>query len=268
MTQNIEISVALSPELRFEKALKQATTSCIQFLSYKSEYGREIIEKTDYDLRTTLIPFLPENALDEVVAMLQKYYFHLHITPPCYKYKWWNKEDFKNYRGWINYSPNCSDPHKIYIRNNLDKDTFLEVFLHEYAHLLTRLSFSNPSWHYNEFHFCFCKLIHEFFKKKIISEYDTYFDFKGSFKIRKDFYMYKELPDWTMDEYHKYILALVSNHIFLKTIRIGSQFEYKGEIFVRGKGKQEKICCTRLSDSKIFPLEPDTPVIPALDLCW
>jgi len=151
MADKTKISVTLTP------ALKQATTSCINFLkSYSKKYGGEIkeIEKTDYDLRATLIPFLPENALDEVVAMLQKYYIHLNITP-CYEYKW-IKEGVKNYRGWFVYSANSSNPHNIYIRNNLDKDTFLQVFLHEYAHLLTHLNFSKPAEHGNLFHFCFC----------------------------------------------------------------------------------------------------------------
>ena len=240
------------------------TTSCVKFLkSYKQDIlGRETIEveKIDYDLRTALIPFLPENALDEVVAMLQKYPICLNIAP-CL-----NEE--KGTRGLFHYG-SYGAPHTISIKNDLDKDTFLEVFLHEYAHLLTHLSFSNffLSHHGYEFHFCFCKLIREFFKKNIISEDLSYFKFNGSFTVGWH-HLQDEVQTWKSNEYHNKILAWVSNCFYLKTIRVGSQFEYEGEVFERVKGQQGKIRCTRVSDGMIFQLEPETyGVNPVLDLC-
>ena len=225
------------------------TTSCVIFLkSYKQDIlGRDIkeIEKNDYNLRAALIPFLPENALDEVVAMLQKYSIHLHIVP-CISIRRCPP------RGLFSYG--YSSPHSIYIKNDLDKDTFLQVFLHEYAHLLTHLSFPHSGSHNYEFYFCFCKLIREFFQKKIISEDSSYFNFKGSLFLN--------------NRSHNEILALVSGAFYLKTIRVDSQFEYNKESFVRGKGQQGKIRCVKLSDNMIFRLEPDTQVEPILDLIW
>ena len=232
------------------------TTSCVKFLkSYKENVLCESIkeiEKIDYDLRTALNPFLPKNALDEVVAMLQKYPISLEITP-CLK---------GTMRGMFHYDIN--NPHIIYIINSLDKDTFLRVFLHEYAHLLTHLTFPNVGVHDREFLFCFCKLINIFFKKKIISEDLQFFNFKG-FRVPSGHYQIEKT--WKSNEYHKQLLSLLSGFP-LKTIRIGSQFEYQNEIFVRGKGQQGKIRCTRVSDGMIFQLDMDTLINPVLDLEW
>jgi hypothetical protein len=111
------------------KLIKMETPSCVKFLKNIVE-----IEKTDSDLCTALIPFLPENALDKVVAMLQKYPIHLTITPYV------NAKD--SVRGSFrkgNIYKFC--PHIIHIKNNLGKDGFLQTFLHEYAHLLQTQNF-------------------------------------------------------------------------------------------------------------------------------
>jgi len=229
------------------------TPSCVIFLKNIVE-----IEKTDYDLRTALIPFLSENTLDKVVAMLQKYPIHLTITP-CVSAEESVQGSFR--KGNI-YK---FGPHIIHIKNNLGKDSFLQTFLHEYAHLLTFLTFPNAGHHDDEFHFCFCKLLREFYKKNIIS----YFEFKGSLlQQHKDLYIYTLTPDWAIDEFHNKILDLISKKFFLKTIRVGSQFEYKGEVFVRGKSQQGKIRCMRLSDNMVFRFDLDAFVEPVLDLWW
>ena len=73
MTENQSVQPSILRNDKIEMA------SCVKFLkSHKVEVeSRDIIEieKIDYDLRTALIAFLPENALDEVVAMLQNIRF-------------------------------------------------------------------------------------------------------------------------------------------------------------------------------------------------
>jgi len=59
-----------------EEYEKRRTTSCV-IHNHRSD--------VDFDLREALIPFLPENALDEVVAILQKYLIHLKIEYICYR---------------------------------------------------------------------------------------------------------------------------------------------------------------------------------------
>ena len=48
------------------------------------------------------------------------------------------------------------------MKNDLHKDEFLVVFLHEYAHLLTHLTFSKVADHGKEFYFCYEELICDF----------------------------------------------------------------------------------------------------------
>ena len=147
------------------------TKSCIKFVKLhpiqgftmeRKEYwrliGEEVIETYYDDLRTPLIPFLPKNALDEVVRMLQKYPIHLQIQP-------------RGDNEWLGQYQNLGDFNRIKIVNNMGKDEFLEVFLHEYAHLLQHKAFSLPSQHSLEFRFCFQELIFEFIKKNIISKH-------------------------------------------------------------------------------------------------
>jgi hypothetical protein len=180
-------------------------------------FYEEKIEEIQFDLRTALIPYLPEDALEEVVAMLQKYSVILQIETPR-----------KERRGAYE---NKFGQHKIYINNDLDKYTFFAVFLHEYAHLLAEIYFSRPGHHLCEFDFCIQKL---------------------NFKFTK-------------------IIPKNGIDIYLHKTKEGIQFkceEYESEVFVRNKGRQGKIPCTKLSDNTIIQFERNTIVEPILDLRW
>ena len=54
----------------------------------------------------------------------------------------------------------------------------------------------------------------------------------------------------------------------LKTIHIGFQFIYFDEVMVRGKGRNGLIECTKLSNNEKIKLDPQTKIVPVLDLNW
>jgi len=214
--------------------------SCVKFvelsnrqqLTKKRIFYDEVIKETCYDLREVLTPLLPANAIDDVVSMLKKYNIILRIETP-------RKESLGIYK--------CG--HTICINNNLDKDRFLSVFLHEYAHLLTFLSFPKAAVHGIEFYYCFQELVLKFIEKKILHQ-DMFLPIvnrSGDYEFFKKHFGFK---------------------FELKTIKVGAQVFYMDEIIIRGKGRQGFINCTRLSDNMKIRLNPNTEVLPVLDLCW
>ena len=185
----------------------------------------EFVEKICYNLRIGLLPFLPENALDEVVAMIKKYPICVQIETPR-----------KKRRGAYQKAVDKTN-HIIYINNNLDNEEFLDVFLHEYAHLIQELTFLRSPWHDWEFAFCLKKLKDCFVKKNIIAENRVHMNTEFLFLLEK--------------------------------IRFGVTFKYKGNVYKKVLFNDKKIHCKLLSsDNTILELEPDTLVEPVLDLQW
>ncbi len=214
--------------------------SCVEFveLSNRRQFAKkwifydEAIKETRYDLREALAPFLPENSLDEVVAMMQKYPAVLRIETP--------RKESLGYCKW---------GITIGINNDLDKDRFLSVLLHEYAHLITYLTFPKAATHGTEFYYCFQKLILKFIQRNIISEemFLPIVNRSGDYEFLKKHFGFK---------------------FAIKKIKVGRQAIYKDEIIIRGKGRQGLINCIRLSDNSKSKLSPNTEVIPVLDLNW
>ena len=108
-----------------------------------------------YELRTWLAEYIPEHALDEVMYMLQKYSIHLKTT--------------KSRRSlWGTYIPPWKrNYHVITINDDLNKYEFLEVFLHEYAHLLVQVNYGCARTHGIEWKNCFRGVLHHFIRKNI-----------------------------------------------------------------------------------------------------
>ncbi len=218
----------------------QNSTGHVEFveLSNRVQLGKKFvrydteIKETRYDLREALTPFIPANAIDDVVAIIQKHNIVLRIETP-------RKESLGV----------CFWSHVICINNNLDKDRFLSVFLHEFAHMLTYFYFLYFAVHGKEFYYCFQELVLKFIEKNIIP---------------KD--MLIPIVDHTGDyEFYKKHIGFT---FILKTFRIGCQVKYGDEIIIRGKGHQGLINCTRLSDNTVIKLDANTKVLPFLDLTW
>ncbi|NLA24976.1 MAG: hypothetical protein GX879_08425 [Bacteroidales bacterium] len=218
----------------------------------------DIVEKTEYDLYSALASYFPENAIDDVVAMLKKYPINVKIAPRVHK--------MKACEGKFRY--NYFEPHIIWLKKGLTKDDYLRVFLHEYAHLLTQLAFPRVTAHGWEFSFCFNELIRTFINKNIISKdvYLSYFDFRGS---KLDFYLSKkELELYDLHEHIEGELGRVKKKFRLKSLRVGSKFRHKDEVYLRGKGKQDNIYCPSVSGGAKLCLKFNTLVEPVLDLNW
>jgi len=217
-----------------------ANTRCIQFveLSNRRQFAKkwifydEVIKETRFDISEALAPYLPDNALDEVVAMLKKYAVLLRIETP--------RKESRGYYRW---------GHSIGINNNLDKDNFLHVFLHEYAHLLTYLSFPKASVHGAEFYYYFQELVLNFIEKKILHQ-DMFLpivNYSGNYNYYKKHFGFK---------------------FCLKIIKVGAKAIYMDDIIVRDKGQKGLINCIRESNNAKIQLPPGTEVLPVLDLKW
>lgn len=215
--------------------------TCVKFIELSNrrwstlrgwQYDVEIKE-TRYDIRESLSPFLPTKALDDVVAMLSKHNVRLLIETP--------RKEKLGYYDWVKVI--------IGINNDLDKDSFLSVFLHEYSHLLTRLSFPKAPSHYLEFYYCIQELVLKFISNSI---------------IEKDLFLSIVNRDGDYEMYKKHFKFKFS----LATIRVGSPFILENQIFIRGKGKHGMIDCLRLCDQSKSRFKNSTEVLPVLDLNW
>jgi predicted SprT family Zn-dependent metalloprotease len=78
--------------------------------------------------KTKFVSYFPGNALEEVMKMIKKYHIHVKIT-----------RSRKSRLGTYIYPQRCNY-HTITINGNLNEYEFLEVFLHEYAHLLAHIN--------------------------------------------------------------------------------------------------------------------------------
>ena len=123
--------------------------------------------------------------------------------------------------------------------------------MHEYAHLLTDLSFPKAATHGAEFYYCNGELIDKLIEKNIVSKSD----FEKVFTPRhfKEYLFYKK---------HKLF------NFYLKTIRVSSSMIYNGEVFLRQSGHRGLINCMKVSDGSIIKLEPLVRVLPKFDLNW
>ena len=215
--------------------------SCIKFieLSNRRQFGKkyifydEFIKETRNDLQEALIPYVPRKAIDHVVAILEKHNITLRIETP-------RKESL----GYCEWYQNI-----IGINNDLDKDRFLSVFIHEYAHHLTFSSFLIVPVHGLEFYYCFQELVLRFISLKIIRKemFLSIVNRSGDYEMYKKYYSFK---------------------FKLKTLRLQSQFIYQDEILTRGKGRKGFINCTKASNNKVIVLNQDTEITPYFDLCW
>ena len=126
--------------------------------------GREnIIQTVTGDLsnyqRKWLVQFFPENTLDEVMNMLQMYRIHLKITNP-------RRSVLGTY-----IAPHNRNYHVITINSDLNRYEYLEVFLHEYAHLLVRVNHDETAKsHGIEWKNTFRKLLHHFIRKNLFPD--------------------------------------------------------------------------------------------------
>jgi predicted transport protein len=238
------------------------TKSCIVFVEvldrrefingvlYKCENGNVLhkndVKEINCDLRKTLIPFLPENALDAVVILLQKHSIVLLISTPLVCCN--NPRVIGRYSSNVGHFFNCN--HKISIRNDLDKEQFLRTLLHEYAHLLQTIYFSHPSHHGWDFTFCFLGLIREFIRKNIIS---ASFISSLSENIRS--------VEWIPKDF-------IQPKFYLKDLRMSICFEYENEIYEKKKwDRSEKMYrCIRISDNVEILMDKTRLVLPVFSI--
>lgn len=196
-------------------------------IRYKTE-----LKEIRWDIAEAIANYFPENALDEIVRMIYKHKVILLITTPL-------KESLGTYHDRV-----------IRVNNDLPPNQFLEVFLHEYAHLLQFIMPFHKAipGHGSQFYYCFEQLLHYFIHKEIFSKER----FIPVINILNDYDFYKRLG-------FRYALYRTG---------IGTQFTYNNETLIRGKGIKGLIECKRIHDGTKIKIDPKTRVELELDLSW
>ena len=201
-----------------------------------------------FDLRTNLMPFIPEKSLDEVVVLLQKYPIHLGLMAP-------RSRVFGDYRA----PQKHGEFHKITVNGDLNKYAFLITFLHEYAHLLVFVNHgARMQAHGNEWKTYFRRLLNQFILQKIFPE---------DICLALHHHMAKMPASMASDPQLMRVLERYDvrkrpdNEISIEQLPLGSRFAYNGDLFVKGERLRKNFMCTRLSDGAKFRFNPVAKII-------
>jgi hypothetical protein len=199
--------------------------------------------KKNYDLRASLIPFIPERALDEVVVLLQKYPIHLGLMAP-------RSRVFGDYRC----AQKVGEYHKITVNGDLNKFAFLITFLHEYAHLLVFVNHgARAQAHGNEWKTHFRQLLHQFIQSDIFPE---------DICLALQYHMRKMPASTASDPQLMRVLERYNlrkrpeNEMTVEQLPPRARFKYNGELFEKGERLRKNFTCTRLSDGAKFRFNP------------
>jgi len=204
--------------------------------------------KKRYDLRTSLMPFIPEKALDEVVILLQKYPIHLGLMAP-------RKGVFGDYRA----AQKIDEFHKITVNGDLNNYAFLITFLHEYAHLLVFVNDGpRARAHGNEWKTYFRRLLQRFIHLEI---------FPDDIRLALQHYMTKMPASTASDSQLMRVLERYNlrkrpeNEMTIEQLPPRARFKYNGSLFEKGERLRKNFICTRLSDGAKFRFNPVAKVV-------
>jgi hypothetical protein len=199
--------------------------------------------KKRYNLRESLMPFIPEKSLDEVIILLQKYPIHLGLMAP-------RSGIFGDYRA----PQKIGDYHKITINGDLNKFAFLITFLHEYAHLLVFVTHGpRAQAHGNEWKTRFRQLFHQFIQLEI---------FPDDIRLALKNYMIKVPASTSNDPQLMRVLERYTtrkrpeNETTVEQLPSKARFKYNDELFEKGERLRKNFTCTRLSDGTKFRFSP------------
>jgi hypothetical protein len=204
--------------------------------------------KRNYDLRSSLTPFIPEKSLDEVVVLLQKYPIHLGLMAP-------RSGRYGDYR-----SPQQNNEfHKITVNGDLNKYAFLITFLHEYAHLLVFVNHGpRAQAHGSEWKTAFRQLLHHFIFLNIFSD---------DIRLALQNYMKKVPASTASDPQLMRVLERYNtrkspeNETTLEQLPAKARFSYNGEFFEKGERLRKNFICTRLSNGAKYRFSPVAKVV-------
>jgi hypothetical protein len=198
--------------------------------------------KKFYDLRASLMPFVPEKSLDEVIILLQKHPIHLGLMAP-------RSRVYGDYRA----PQKIGEYHKITINGDLNKFAFLITFLHEYAHLLTFVNYPRAQSHGNEWKTYFRQLLHQFMQLEIFPE-------DICLALKK--YMIKVPASTASDPQLMRVLERYNtrkrpeNEMTVEQLPPKARFKYNSELFEKGERLRKNFTCIRLSDGAKFRFSP------------
>ncbi len=204
--------------------------------------------KKIYDLRSSLAPFMPEHALDEVVILLQKFPIHLGLMAPRSRV----------YGDYL--SPaKVGGYHKITVNGDLNKYAFLLTFLHEYAHLLVFVGCGpRAQAHGSEWKTQFRLLLQRFVEQRMFPE---------DICVALRNYMVRMPASTSADPQLMRVLERYNerkrpeNETTVEKLSFGERFSYNGEVFRRGERLRKNYLCVRVSDEMRFRFNPVAKVL-------
>jgi hypothetical protein len=199
--------------------------------------------KKQYDLRNSLVPFMPEKALDAVVGLLQTYPIHLGLMAPRSRV----------YGDYL--APQIKGGfHKITVNGDLNKYAFLITFLHEYAHLLTFVNYGpRAQAHGNEWKSTFRQLLQQFIDANM---------FPDDIRLALKHYM-RNVPASSasdpqlmrvLDRYN--VRKRPENETTIEQLPSQARFSYNGELFQKGPQLRKNFTCIRLFDGAKYRFNP------------
>jgi hypothetical protein len=201
-----------------------------------------------YDLRESLTPFMPQKALDAVVALLQTHPIHLGLMAP-------RSRVFGDYRP----PQNKGGFHKITVNGDLNKYAFLITFLHEYAHLLTFANYGpRAQAHGSEWKSGFRQLLQQFIQADM---------FPDDIRLALQHYMRNVPASSASDPQLMRVLERYNvrkrpeNETSVEQLPPKARFTYNGDLFEKGERLRKNFTCTRLSDGAKFRFNPVAKVM-------
>jgi SprT protein len=185
--------------------------------------------------------FIPDASAQLVLDYLNQYKVHLTITRE-------RKSILGDYRHAFQ-----EKNHRISVNGNLNKYAFLITLIHELAHLVTFMQFSNRvQSHGKEWKFIYRKMLEEFIKLHIFPD-----DILASFKKTLHDLPASSCADENLMRVLKNYDINKSKLIMVEQIPEGDLFDAgDGRIFRKGEKLRKRFRCVEVATKKVYLFSP------------
>lgn len=193
-------------------------------------------------MNNTYATYIPEKAIPLVAYLIEQHNFSLKIV---------NQRQTKH--GDFRQLPNGS--FQITVNNNLNKEQFLLTLIHEIAHHVTYQKFGRVKPHGTAWKTVFQHLMLPFLQPEIYPK-----------KILPLLANYLKNPKASTDADPHLSLALRKNtsesgKSFIFTIPFGGFFEFKNNIYKKGKKRRTRYECVQTKTQKVYLFNANAEVL-------
>jgi len=201
-----------------------------------------MIPKPKIDSKSIFLKYFPENSVEYAFALWKKYDFHFKITKS-------RKSKLGDYRYTF-----ADKSHTITVNGDLNKYSFLITYLHEVAHLITRIEKGNKAlphgkeWKLNFKEVSTPVLNQEIFPEEVLEELKRYLSNPAASTCSDD-----------------QLLKILGKHdknpiIYLDSIPLGSQFSFKGRLFIKLELNRTRFICQAIDNGRKYLISKSAPI--------